>query len=73
MPIIIRLDVELAKKKMKLTELSEKLGISIVNLSNFKTGKIKVVKLSTLEGMCEALQCQPGDIIEYKPEEKGQP
>jgi putative transcriptional regulator len=56
----------LAKRKMSLTELSQKVGITMANLSIFKTGKAKAVRLSTLEAICEALQCQPGDILEYK-------
>ena len=68
MPIIINLDVELAKKKMKLTELSERVGISIQNLSVLKTGKAKAIRFSTLEKLCEALDCTPGDLIEYREE-----
>ena len=67
MAIIINLDVELAKKKMSLTELSEKVGITMSNLSNLKTGKARAIRFSTLEAICEALQCQPGDILEYIP------
>ena len=66
MPIIINLDVELAKQKMKLTELSERVGISIQNLSVLKTGKAKAIRFSTLEKLCEALECTPGDLIEYR-------
>ena len=66
MPIIINLDVELAKKKMKLTELSDRVGISIQNLSVLKTGKAKAIRFSTLEKLCEALDCTPGDLIEYR-------
>jgi putative transcriptional regulator len=66
MPIIINLDVELAKQKMKLTELSERVGISIQNLSVLKTGKAKAIRFSTLEKLCEALDCTPGDLIEYR-------
>lgn len=66
MAIIINLDVELAKKKMSLTELSEKVGITMSNLSNLKTGKARAIRFSTLEAICEALQCQPGDILEYR-------
>jgi len=64
--IIVNLDVELAKKKMSLTELSEKVGITMSNLSNLKTGKVRAIRFSTLEAICEALQCQPGDILEYR-------
>ncbi|ANH83269.1 transcriptional regulator [Niabella ginsenosidivorans] len=64
MPIIINLDVMLAKRKMSLTELSEKVGITIVNLSILKTGKAKGVRFDTLEAICKALDCKPGDIID---------
>ena len=66
MPIIINLDVELAKQKMKLNELSERVGISIQNLSVLKTGKAKAIRFSTLEKLCETLECTPGDLIEYR-------
>jgi len=66
MSIIINLDVMLAKRKMSLTELSEKVGITITNLSILKKGKAKAIRFSTLEAICEALDCQPGDILEYK-------
>lgn len=65
MPIIINVDVMLAKRKMQSQELAEKIGITQANLSILKTGKAKAVKLSTLEGICKALDCQPGDILEY--------
>lgn len=65
MPIIVNLDVMLAKRKMSLSELAEKVGITISNLSILKTGKAKAVRFSTLEKICEVLQCQPGDILEY--------
>jgi putative transcriptional regulator len=65
MPIIVNLDVMLAKRKMSLTELSEKVGITMANLSILKTGKAKAVRFSTLEKICEILECQPGDILEY--------
>jgi putative transcriptional regulator len=68
MPIIINLDVMLAKRKMQSKELAEKLGISTVNLSVLKTGKAKGVRFDTLEAICKALGCQPGDILEYKEE-----
>jgi len=68
MPIIINLDVMLAKRKMQSKELAEKLGISTVNLSVLKTGKAKGVRFDTLEAICKALDCQPGDILEYKEE-----
>lgn len=66
MAIVINLDVMLAKRKMRVTELSEKVGITMANLSILKNGKAKAIRLSTLEAICEALDCQPGDIIEYK-------
>ena len=67
MPIIIRLDRVLADRKMQLNELSELVGVSVVNLSNLKTGKVKAIRFSTLEKVCGILNCQPGDILEYKP------
>ena len=66
MAIIINMDVMLAKRKMSLTELSEKVGITMANLSILKTGKAKAIRFSTLESICEALDCQPGDILGYK-------
>ena len=66
MAIIVNLDVMLAKRKMSLTELSDRVGITIANLSVLKTGKAKAVRLSTLEAICKALECQPGDILEYR-------
>ncbi|MEX2578801.1 MAG: helix-turn-helix transcriptional regulator [Verrucomicrobiales bacterium] len=68
MPIRIRLDVLLAERKMKLNTLSEKVGITVPNLSILKNEKAKAVKLSTLEGLCRALDCQPGDLLHYDPE-----
>jgi putative transcriptional regulator len=68
MPIIINVDVMLAKRKMQSQELAEKIGITQANLSILKTGKAKAVKLSTLEAICKVLDCQPGDLIEYRPE-----
>ncbi len=65
MNIQINLDIELAKKKMSLTELSQKIGISMTNLSLLKTGKVKAIRFSTLEAICRELQCQPGDILQY--------
>jgi putative transcriptional regulator len=65
MPIVIRLDRELVERKMTLTELSERVGITVANLSILKTGKAKAVRLSTLESICQELDCQPGDILEY--------
>lgn len=66
MPIVINIDVMLAKRKMSVTELTEKVGITMANLSILKNGKAKAVRLSTLEAICKALDCQPGDILEYK-------
>lgn len=70
MSIIINLDVVLAKKKMRSKELAEAIGITEQNLSILKTGKAKALRLSTLEAICKALQCQPGDILEYSVETK---
>ena len=67
MPIVINLDVMLAKRKVSLTELSLKVGITLSNLSILKTGKAKAIRLETLEAICKALDCQPGDILEYNP------
>ena len=68
MAIVINLDVMLAKRKMSSGELAAKVGITQANLSILKTGKAKAVRFSTLESICEALQCQPGDILEYQKE-----
>lgn len=65
MSIILRLDRVMADRKMSLNELAEKVGISNVNLSNLKTGKVKAIRFSTLEAICDVLNCQPGDILEY--------
>ncbi|MDE6745108.1 MAG: helix-turn-helix transcriptional regulator [Oscillospiraceae bacterium] len=65
MSIILRLDRVMADRKMSLNELAEKVGISNVNLSNLKTGKVKAIRFSTLEAICDVLDCQPGDILEY--------
>ena len=65
MAIVVNLDVMLARRKMKLKELSEIVGVSTVNLSILKQGKVKAVRFSTLEAICQALDCQPGDILEY--------
>lgn len=64
--IILRLDRVMADRKMSLNELAEKVGISNVNLSNLKTGKVKAVRFSTLDAICKVLKCQPGDILEFK-------
>ncbi|SHJ46512.1 helix-turn-helix domain-containing protein [Parasporobacterium paucivorans] len=69
MAIIINVDVMLAKRKMSVTELSEKVGITLANLSILKNGKAKAVRFSTLEAICRALDCQPGDIMEYRKDE----
>jgi len=66
MAIIINLDVMLARRKMSVTELAEKVGITMANISILKNGKAKAIRFSTLEAICKALQCQPGDILEYK-------
>ena len=66
MAVIINLDVMLAKRKMSLTELSNKVGITMANLSILKKGKAKAIRFSTLEAICKVLECQPGDILEYK-------
>lgn len=66
MAIIVNIDVMLAKRKMSVTELTEKVGITMANLSILKNGKAKAVRFSTLEAICQALDCQPGDILEYK-------
>lgn len=70
MAIVINIDVMLAKRKMSVTELSEKVGITMANISILKNGKAKAIKLSTLDSICKALQCQPGDLLEYVPEEE---
>ena len=69
MAIIVNLDVMLAKRKMRLTELSEKVGVTMANLSILKTGKAKAVRLETLGRLCAALDCQPGDLMEFLPDE----
>lgn len=66
MAIIINIDVMLAKRKMSVTDLAERIGITLANLSVLKNGKAKAVRLSTLNAICKALECQPGDILEYK-------
>jgi len=70
MAIIVNLDVMLAKRKMQSKELAEVVGITLANLSILKTGKAKAVRFSTLEAICEALDCQPGDILEFKNDEE---
>lgn len=66
MPIVVNLDVMMAKRKMSLNELSEKVDLTLSNLSILKTGKAKAVRFSTLEAICKVLDCQPGDILEFK-------
>lgn len=68
--IIFHIDVMLARRKMSVTELSERVGITIANMSILKNGKAKAIKLTTLMKLCEVLECQPGDLLEYRPEEK---
>ncbi len=70
MSILINLDVMLAKRKMSVTELSEKVGITMANISILKNGKAKAIRFPTLDAICKALDCQPGDILEYKAEKK---
>lgn len=67
MPIIVNVDVMLAKRKMASGELAEKIGITAANMSILKTGKAKAIRFSTLNAICKALDCQPGDILEYRP------
>ena len=66
MPIVINIDVMLAKRKMSVTELAEKVGITMANISVLKNGKAKAIRFSTLEAVCKALECQPGDVLEFK-------
>lgn len=66
MAIIVNIDVMLAKRKMSVTELADRVGITIANMSVLKTGKAKAIRFSTLEAVCNALECQPGDVLEYK-------
>ena len=68
MATIVNIDVMLAKRKMSVTELAERVGITLANLSILKNGKAKAIRFSTLEGICRALECQPGDILEYRPD-----
>lgn len=70
MPIIVNLDVMMAKRKMSLNELSDKVGLTLSNLSILKTGKAKAIRFSTLEAICSVLECQPGDILEYANDEQ---
>lgn len=70
MPIIVNLDVMMAKRKISLNELSERVDLTLSNLSILKTGKVKAIRFSTLDAICKALDCQPGDILEYVNDEK---
>jgi putative transcriptional regulator len=70
---IVRIDVMLARRKMSVTELAERVGITMANLSVLKNGKARAIRFSTLEGICRALECQPGDILEYRPDDAGMP
>lgn len=70
MSIVLRLDRMMADRKISLNDLAEKVGIANVNLSKIKTGKVSAIRFSTLDAICDALDCQPGDILEYKREEK---
>ena len=70
MGIILRLDRVMADRKMSLNELSEKVGVSNVNLSKIKTGKVSAIRFSTLSAICQALECQPGHVLEYEPDDK---
>ena len=72
MPITVNVDVMMARRKMSLTELAEKVDLTLANLSILKTGKAKAVRFSTLEALCRALNCQPGDLLEYVPESASQ-
>ncbi|MEC7263676.1 MAG: helix-turn-helix transcriptional regulator [Bacteroidota bacterium] len=71
MPIVVNVDVMMARRKMSLNELSEIVGLTLSNLSILKTGKAKAIRFSTLEAICKALDCQPGDILEYVSDEEG--
>jgi putative transcriptional regulator len=68
MAIIVNIDVMLARRKMSVTELAEKVGITMANISILKNGKAKAIRLSTLDAICKALACQPGDLLEYSPD-----
>lgn len=73
MAIIINLDIMLARRKMSVTQLSERVGVTMANLSILKNGKARAIRFSTLEGICEALECQPGDILTYAPDPEASP
>ena len=70
--VVVNLDVVMAKRKMSLTELSERVGITLANLSNLKTGKARAIRFSTLAALCDALDCQPGDLLEYQDDKQAQ-
>ena len=69
MPIVVRIDVELARRKLSVVEFAERVGLSPANVAVLKNGRAKAVRFSTLEAMCEVLECQPGDLLEWVPEE----
>lgn len=71
MPIVVRLDVMMARRKISGMDLAERIGLTQANLSKLKTGRVKAIRFSTLEQLCRALDCQPGDLFEYVPEEGG--
>ena len=71
--IVINIDVMLARRKMSVTELSERVGITIANISILKNGRAKAIRIETLDKICRALECQPGDILEWRPEEESTP
>ena len=73
MPIVVRIDVELAKRKMSVGEFSERVGLTPANVAVLKNGRAKAVRFSTLEAMCRVLDCQPGDLLEWVEEEEGRP
>ncbi len=73
MPIIVNLDVMMARRKISLNELSARVDLTLSNLSILKTGKAKAIRFSTLQALCKALDCQPGDILEYRPDEPSAP
>ena len=70
--VVVNLDVVMAKRKMSLTELSERVGITLANLSNLKTGKARAIRFSTLAALCDALDCPPGDLLEYRDDDQAQ-
>ncbi|MCK9252913.1 MAG: helix-turn-helix transcriptional regulator [Clostridiaceae bacterium] len=70
--VVVNLDVVMAKRKISLTELSERVGITLANLSNLKTGKARAIRFSTLVALCDALDCQPGDLLAYRDDDQAQ-